>query len=117
MLYEEILALLEEVIGEKGKSFTVGKFSGIGWLDFHYKCTTYDGLYPRISLKQQANGVHIYVMSGEAEFLNEFIDIFGKSAIGKGCVRIKKLTPERQDGIVKMVEKIKNRSEKKVMSE
>jgi len=105
-LYIEIEGLIEERLGEKGKPFTVGKFSGLGWLDFHYRCSTYEGLYPRISLKRQANAVHVYVMHVAYGLLKDYVDIFGKTGIGKGCIRIKKLTPERHDALLEIVDKV-----------
>ena len=99
--------MVEHVMGIVGKTFTVGKFTGLGWLDFHYVCSTYDGMYPRISLKKQSNGVHLYVMSPDDGLLAEYEDVFGKSGIGKGCIRIKTLTPERMAGLREIVEKVK----------
>ena len=97
-LYDKILNKIELKYGEAGKNFTCGKFEGLGWDFYHYKCSTYDGPYPRVALKQQKNGTHVYTMLWEdgKSVLEDYIDVFGKSAVGKGCLRIKKLTPERE---------------------
>ena len=107
VLYDQILTLIETEVGAKAKPFTAGKFEGVGWLDFHYVCSTYDGIYPRIALKKQANGVHVYVMSPEYGILSEYVDIFGKTAIGKGCVRIKLLTESREASLIELVKRVK----------
>ena len=107
VLYGKILMLIETEVGVQGTPFTAGKFEGVGWLDFHYVCSTYDGKYPRIALKKQANGVHVYIMSSEYGILAEYVDIFGKTAIGKGCVRVKLLTEEREAGLVELIRRVK----------
>ena len=104
-LYNEIKSLIDREVGGLGVDFTAGKFTGIGWLFFHYKCTSYDGLYPRISLKQYPDSVHIYFhlfKDGQSE-LDSFVDIFGKSAVGKGCVRLKKWNEERKDALNELI--------------
>jgi hypothetical protein len=105
-LHNEIKELIEEHVGEKAKTFTLGKFSGLGWLEFHYICSTYDRLYPRIVLKCQSNAIHVYIMSREYGLLERYISVFGKTGLGKGCIRIKKLTPERQEALIEIISKV-----------
>lgn len=107
LMFSEINEMIESVIGETGREYTIGKFTGIGWLDFHYVCSTYDGMYPRISLKKQSSGVHLYVMSPDYGLLAEYEDVFGKSGLGKGCIRVKTLTADRMAGLRDIVEKVK----------
>lgn len=92
-LYHEIKALIDEQVGEVGREYTIGKFTGDGWLNFHYVCSTYDGQYPRISLKQQKQSVNFYLMlwiDGKP-VLENYQSVFGKTALGKGCLRLKKI--------------------------
>ena len=113
ILYNEIESIITNEVGESGRIFTFGKFEGIGWLDFHYKCSTYDGLYPRISLKQQTNAVHFYIIlwiDGKP-VLDDYIEIFGKSAVGKGCLRIKKLDETRRAALVEIIRHAKKANE------
>jgi len=108
-LYDEIRHIIESKIGEAGEKFSYGKFDGLGWLNFHYTCSTYDGLFPRISLKQQKNAVHIYVMMWKdgRPLLENYVNVFGKSAIGKGCLRIKKLNEEFKKAICEIIDYVK----------
>ena len=103
-LFAEIAELISTRVGEAGKPFTAGKFTGLGWLDFPYRTTDYDGPYPRIALKTQSDAVHVYVMSRDPDMLQEYVNVFGKTGIGKGCIRIKKLTPERQAALIEIVD-------------
>ena len=105
-LYHEILSLIERTVGEPARPFTCGKFDGVGWLDFHYVCSTYDGAYPRLALKQQKNAVHVYLMLwiDGIPVLERYMSLFGKSAVGKGCLRLKKLDPAKEAALVEIVQ-------------
>ena len=103
-LHDEIAGIIERETGETGRDFAQGKFEGLGWLNFHYKCTTYDGPYPRIALKIQKNAVHLYLMvwvDGEPP-LKRYAELFGKSAIGQGCLRIKFLNDDRRKAVAEI---------------
>ena len=103
-LHEEIAGILEREIGSAGRPFACGKFEGLDWLDFHYKCSTYDGPYPKIALKTQKSAVHLYVMlwlDGKP-VLERYVGIFSKSAVGKGCLRINRLDDERREVVAEI---------------
>ena len=105
MVFLEIKELVDSVTGEDGHDFVCGKFEGLGWLDFHYKCTSYDGQYPRIALKRKKDAVHFYVMlwiDGEPA-LKKYESLFGKSNVGKGCLRIKKMDDARENAVRELV--------------
>ena len=105
-LYNEIKTLINTQTQQIGKDYVCGKFEGEGWLPFHYVCSTFDGMYPRISLKQQKNAVHFYIMLwiDGVPVLERYTELFGKSAVGKGCLRIKQLTPERARALCEIIE-------------
>ncbi|MCL2574639.1 MAG: DUF1801 domain-containing protein [Defluviitaleaceae bacterium] len=106
MLFSEIKEIIDGCAGEVGRDFVCGSFEGMGWLNFHYKCTTYDGLYPRIALKCQKKKVHLYVMMWRPDgepVLAKYENLFGKSNVGKGCLRIKSLDDARVDAIRELV--------------
>lgn len=97
-LYQQLRHIINEETATIGQPYTYGAFTGLGWLNFHYTCSTYDGPYPRMSLKQFDKAVHFYIMlwiNGKP-ILDDYVTVFGKSAVGKGCLRFKKLTPERE---------------------
>ena len=100
-LYVEILEILENKLG-KGESYISGKFEGLGWLNFPYK----GGLLPKISLKQQKNAVHLYIMKwiDGKPVLDRYRHIFGKSATGVGCIRIKKLDSDRKQALIDIID-------------
>jgi len=104
-LYYEIKNLIDEGVGEPGHEYEYGKFKGLGWLDFDYANTNYEGPFPRISLKLQKNAVHVYVMMwiDGKPILENYVNIFGKSAVGKGCLRIKKLNDERKRALEEII--------------
>ena len=113
-LYQQVETLIEQRVGVEGTPFVCGKFEGLGWLYYHYKCSTYEGPYPRISLKQQKNAIHFYIMLwiDGVPVLERYIEVFGKSAVGKGCLRIKKWEDKHINAVLELIdlaiEKTKN---------
>lgn len=109
-LYYEIKSLIDEETGELGQEYEYGKFKGLGWLVYNYSNTSYEGPLPRISLKLQKSAVHVYVMlwiNGKP-VLENYVHVFGKSAVGKGCLRIKKLDAERKRALKEIIAAAKN---------
>ncbi|TLG72504.1 hypothetical protein [Culicoidibacter larvae] len=96
-IYEQINQLISNITGVHGKEYTIGKFTGLGWLNFHYVCSTYDGPYPRISLKQYEKTVNVYYALWEdgQGVVEGYKDVFGKSNVGKNCIRIRKLDEQK----------------------
>ena len=96
-IFTDIKSMIDKQTGEEGIEFVHGKFSGIGWLKFHYVCSTYNGEYPRLLLKRQKDAVHLYALLWDdgKPVLERYICVFGKSAVGKSCVRIKTLDDKR----------------------
>lgn len=77
--------------------FKTNSINLIGYGTMHYKCSTYDGPYPFVSFAPQKNNVSLYLMlfiEGKP-YIEKYTSIFGKSNVGKGCIRIKKLNSER----------------------
>jgi len=99
--YNEIKDIIETTIGEQGKHYVAGKADGLGWLEINYKNTCFDGTIPMISIKQREKAVHVYVMmwSGGKPITEDYIKVFGKSAVGVSCIRIRKLTEERKEAL------------------
>ena len=104
-LYDEIEHMIVSEVGVQGHPFIYGKFEGLGWLDFQYTSSAYEGPCPKIALKQQKNAVHLYVMSQTQgqPLLEKYVPIFGKTAVGKGCLRIKTLNEARRNAITEIV--------------
>ena len=107
-LYEQLKTIIETETDLSGTVYTSGKFTGIGWFPFNYKTTTYEQELYLISLKEYEKTVNLYVMhwvDGE-NIVGQYVDVFGKSAVGKGCIRIKKLSPEREHVVRLLVQQI-----------
>lgn len=105
-LFEQINQLISRTVGSPGQAFTAGQFSGLGWLEFHYVCSTYDGPYPRIALKQYDKTVNFYihVWDNGQSILENYKEVFGKSAVGVGCIRIRKLNEQRIEALRELVQ-------------
>lgn len=100
-IFEEIINALNKTTQEGGKTFESGKFVGLGWCFRQRKTSNFEGPYPLIALKVQKNAVHLYYpfwLFSSTEIQN-FQEIFGQSAMGKSCIRVKKLSTERLNGI------------------
>lgn len=109
--YTQIKQLIEQETNQTGKSFTVGKFTGIGWLFVQH--SPEEPASPLIAVKQYAKTVNIYVPIDENEppLVEQYAQIFGKSNLGKTCIRISSLTPTRLDTLKALVQKIKREAE------
>ena len=100
-IYQQVKEIIIAEIQEEATDFSIGKFTGEAW------CFEQDIRggnrpdYPSIMLKQQKNGVHLYIAFWKfsKDEMEEMSRIFGKSAVGKSCIRLRKLTPERVEAI------------------
>lgn len=79
------------------KLFKDRSFVGVGYNFLPYKNTCYDGVWPQISMTVQKNNVSVYIMyfPNGKPIVEEYINVFGKSNVGKSCIRIKKLDVEK----------------------
>lgn len=70
-----------------------------------YKTSSYDGMWPLISMAPQKNSLNLYVMVYEngKPIIEQYKEVFGKSNIGKGCIRIKKFSGPRQVAVSDMI--------------
>ena len=102
-LYQKLIQIIEEELQEKGKTYTVGKFTGLGWL-FPLKA---DGV-PKVSLKQYEKTVNLYLFPKEAgePLLPKYEDVFKKSNMGKSCLRLKKLDAKKIAAISSLLQKV-----------
>ncbi|MFV0560190.1 MAG: hypothetical protein ACK5NA_05690 [Enterococcus sp.] len=112
-LFTQIQQLIEQETNLPGESFTVGKFTGIGWL--FTQPSPDEPASPMIAIKQYAKTVNVYVPIDEDEppLVEQYAHIFGKSNLGKTCIRISSLTPARLDALKLLVNKIKKEAEQR----
>ncbi|WP_430611647.1 hypothetical protein [Enterococcus sp. DIV0876] len=91
-LYQELIQIIEEELQEKGKEYTLGKFTGLGW-----RFPEGENGVPKISLKKYEKTVNLYLFPTEngEPLLAKYEKVFKNSNIGKGCLRIKKLDEEK----------------------
>ncbi len=78
----------------------------IGYYFFEYKNSTYDGKHwPAISIAPQKNFVALYIftLKDGKYFLEDYVDNFKKSQLGKSCLRIKKLDESNLDIITEII--------------
>jgi hypothetical protein len=105
-LYNEIMRLVKDITKQNGMPFELGAFSAIGWRHD----SSNDTPMPYISIKKQKNAVHVYYSFwkfNEAE-KRHFVSVFGKSAIGKSCIRIRKMTVERKETLTFIINRCKD---------
>ncbi len=78
----------------------------IGYCFIKYKNSTFkDGVWPIISIAPQKNYVALYIflLHGDKYFLEQYLDNFKKSQIGKSCLRIKKLDESNIEIITEII--------------
>ncbi len=100
--YTEIAKKIDSMIKETDlykdrKLHSSDSITVLGYGFRPYKNTCYDGVWPLLSLSPQKNNLGFYVMiyEGGKSILEKYKDVFGKSNVGVGCIRIKKLNDER----------------------
>ncbi|WOO87058.1 DUF1801 domain-containing protein [Mollicutes bacterium LVI A0039] len=95
-LFKALNEFISKITAEEGVIFKTSpdSMSVIGYLFKPYQTTTYDGVYPLISIAPQKNNISIYVMVvRDGQYLvPKYASEFGKSNCGKSCVRIKTMT-------------------------
>ncbi len=82
----------------EGELFT--SESGMSMVAYHlidYKNTYYDGKWPLLAIAPQKNTINVYAfVLIEGHYVAEtFAEVFGKSNVGKSCIRIRKMNSER----------------------
>lgn len=109
-LMMEIVAIIDQAMADEGQVFTSpSKMSMVGYQLIDYHNTCYDGKWPVIAIAPQKSSVNVYVfaMKDGHYLLEDYISIFGKSNLGKSCIRIRKLNPERINALKEIVEYVK----------
>lgn len=105
----QIQDLITHEIGEAGQAFSLGKFHGIGWIQYPEGSNLDPSDYPLIALKKYEKSVNLYAYLWDTDpvYYKHLESIFGKSAMGKSCIRIKKLNHERIQAIVDILNRLK----------
>ncbi len=106
-LFQQLYEFINKVTNTKGKLFKTpsSNMSVIGYYIQPYKTTTYESKYPMISIAPQKNNISVYVMVVvDGEYLaTKYSDVFGKSNVGKSCIRIKKMNKQRYEALEKLI--------------
>ena len=104
-LYHRIVKIIEEELQQPAKSYSSGKFTGEGWLFPDGEGS------PLISVKQYEKTVNLYLFLFEdgQSVISQYESVFKKSNIGKSCIRLKTLTPEKEAAIRELIQKAKEK--------
>lgn len=94
--HEELIRLIDDVISKtapelKRQLFTGKSITMVGYGEMLWQSSSSRGVWPLISLAPQKHTVNLYI-AAEKEGIplpQYFIDSFGKTAIGKNCIRIR----------------------------
>jgi ferredoxin-fold anticodon binding domain-containing protein len=100
-LYQQLVTIIEAELQATGKEYTVGKFTGLGWL-FPKEV---DVPIPAISVKQYAKTVNLYLIPivNGTSILDEYEATFKKSNMGKGCIRLRNLTADKEKAVRELI--------------
>lgn len=107
LLFVDLYQFINEVIGGEGVLFR-SEPSGmtiVGYYVVPYKTTTENTEYPLISIVPQKNNISVYVMvTINGEFLvPKYADVFGKSNVGKSCIRIKSMNEDKYEALEQLL--------------
>lgn len=100
-LYNELVEYITRRTNENPVPISMGKFEGIGWIEMPYESAQYTGNYPTLVIKQYDKTVNLYVTlyDGDEPVAMRYASVFGKSAVGKTCIRIKKLNEAKLEAL------------------
>lgn len=102
--HEELIRLIDKIISEtaphlKRELYSAPSITMIGYSEISLKTASAEGVWPLISLAPQKQTVNLYIAAKKdgVPLPQYFIESFGKSAVGKSCVRIRSLKTLKQD--------------------
>ena len=101
-MYTQIIDIINHETNEEPRPYSIGKFEGLAWLYNEQN-------EPQITLKEYANSVNLYayLWDKDLNYYEEMIQVFGKSGVGKSCIRIKKLDAKKIDAIRDIISRLK----------
>ncbi len=105
-LAREIDSLLHDLdFAQDRRIHTSDSITLLGYGFTPYKNSCYDGLWPTISMAPQKSSLNFYAMLYEEgkPVVEQYKEIFGTSNVGVGCIRIRKLTPQRKAALEKII--------------
>lgn len=104
-LFLELYTLITQNLKDEGSIFKTN--SGKTMIGFKY-IDYQDGVWPVVSIASQKNNISVYLFAFEDNdyIVDKYGQPFGKSNIGKSCIRIKKLNKERKECLEVMLSKI-----------
>ncbi|MDC7233054.1 MAG: DUF1801 domain-containing protein [Spirochaetales bacterium] len=107
---EELIRLLDRIITEEAPGLERQFFSGpsitmIGYGEMPWNTASASGTWPVISLAPQKDTVNLYIAAEkEGKPLPSFyIEDFGKSAVGKSCVRIRSVKTLKKEALISLI--------------
>ncbi len=103
-LFLELVNFVNERLGTTGKIFTsqsTSKMTMIGYHLVEYKNSCYDGDWPLVAIAPQQNTINVYIMIViDGKYLvPEYSNYFGKSNVGKSCIRIRSMNDLKYQGL------------------
>ncbi len=103
-LFLQLVNFVNEKLGTHGKLFTsqtATKMTMIGYNLVEYKNSCYDGDWPLVAIAPQQNTINIYIMIVvDGNYLvPEYSKYFGKSNVGKSCIRIRSMNDLKYQGL------------------
>ncbi|MFV0288061.1 MAG: hypothetical protein ACK5HR_01225 [Mycoplasmatales bacterium] len=112
-LFIELYELIVKELKLKGSIFqTKSGKTMIGFKYVEYK----EGVWPIVAIAPQKNNISIYIsaMENKTYLVEKYGIDFGKSNLGKTCLRIKTMTPEREKALKKILQKVKKTKNYKI---
>lgn len=107
---EELLRLLDEIIIEQAPTLKRKFFSGpsitmIGYGEMPRQSTSSSGFWPVISLAPQKGTVNLYIAAEKngVPLPSFYIKDFGKTAVGKSCIRIRSVKSLKKDALISLI--------------
>ncbi len=111
-LFLELVSYLNNKLGQTGEIFTSkseSEMTMVGYYLTTYKNSCYDGKWPLVAIAPQQNTVNIYVMLVEdGEYIvPKYSNYFGKSNVGKSCIRIRNMNDLKYNGLEQLLQAVK----------
>ncbi len=108
--HEELIRLIDKIIGEtapdlKRELYSAPSITMVGYGEMPLNTATAEEVWPLISLAPQKHTVNLYIAAEKdgVPLPQYFIESFGKSAVGKSCIRIRSLKTLNQEVLRELI--------------
>ena len=108
--HEDLIRSIDHIIQKtapdlKRQLFSMSSITMVGYGEMPLNTSSDDEIWPLISLAPQKNSVNLYITAEKdgVPLPQYYIDSFGKTAVGKSCIRIRSIKKLNTDVLKELI--------------